>query len=70
MLEPPGFQRSGQGVQAAASRGSRAHTGISNAPTLREYEELRDQYVAELRSSDHQDAAETMLRDWDAFATL
>ncbi|MCH7800340.1 MAG: IS256 family transposase [Chloroflexi bacterium] len=43
---------------------------ISNAPTLRECEELRDLYVAELRASDHQDAAETMLRDWDSFVTF
>ena len=62
-------------VQAKVSKRLQAEVGghiraISNAPTLRECEELRDQYVAELRSSDHQDAAETMLRDWDAFATL
>jgi len=37
---------------------------------LRECEELRDLYVAELRASDHQDAAETMLRDWDSFVTF
>ena len=60
-------------VQAKVSKRLQAKVrgrirAISNAPTLRECEELRDQYVAELRSSDHQDASETMLRDWDAFA--
>jgi len=69
-LEPPGSQRSGQGVQAAASTGSWAHTGDIQCPDLEECEELRDLYVAELRANDHQDAAETMLRDWGAFVTF
>ena len=62
-------------VQAKVSKRLQAEVrgrirAISNAPTLRECEELRDQYVVELRSSDHQDASETMLRNWDAFVTF
>ena len=62
-------------VQAKVSKRLQAKVrgrirAISNAPTLRECEELRDQYVVELRSSDHQDASETMLRNWDAFVTF
>ena len=51
-------------LQAQARRRIRA---ISNAPTLKECEELRDIYVAELIESGHRDAAETMLRDWESF---
>ena len=53
-----------QRLQAQARRRIRA---ISNAPTLKECEELRDIYVAELIESGHRDAAETMLRDWESF---
>ena len=43
---------------------------IFNAQSLKECEELRDLYVAELTESDHRDAAHTLLRDWDAFVTF
>jgi transposase-like protein len=56
-----------QRLQAQARGRIRA---ISNAPTLRECEELRDIYVAELIESGHRDAAETMLRDWESFITF
>ena len=40
------------------------------APTQKECEELRDQYVAELTGRDQRAAAETVLRDWDDFVTF
>ena len=43
---------------------------ISEAPTQKECEELRDQYVAELLAKGQRAAAETVLRDWDEFVTF
>ncbi len=40
------------------------------APTQKECEELRDQYVSELMDRDQRAAAETVLRDWDDFVTF
>jgi transposase-like protein len=43
---------------------------MSEAPTLKECEELRDRYVAELMARGQGAAAETVLRDWDEFVTF
>jgi transposase-like protein len=43
---------------------------MSEAPTQKKCEELRDQYVAELMGRGQRSAAETVLRDWDDFVTF
>ena len=43
---------------------------MSEAPTQKECEELRDRYVAELLAADQRAAAETVLRDWEDFVTF
>ena len=43
---------------------------ISHAPTRAECERLRDEYVSELRTEGRTDAAETVLRDWEAFVSF
>jgi putative transposase len=40
------------------------------APTQKDCEEMRDQYVAELMGRGQRSAAETVLRDWDEFVTF
>jgi transposase-like protein len=43
---------------------------MTEAPTQKECEELRDRYAAELMAADQRAAAETVLRDWDDFVTF
>jgi transposase-like protein len=43
---------------------------IVQAETRADCERLRDLYVAELRAQGQSKAAETLLRDWDAFVTF
>jgi transposase-like protein len=43
---------------------------MSEAPTQKECEGLRDRYVAELIGRGQRAAAETVLRDWDDFVTF
>jgi putative transposase len=43
---------------------------MSEAPTQKECEELRDRYVAELLAAGQRAAAETVLRDWEDFVTF
>ena len=53
--------------QAEARRRLREMT---EAPTQKECEALRDRYVAELMATDQRAAAETVLRDWEDFITF
>lgn len=43
---------------------------IAEAETQKACEELRDRYVADLLAADQRPAAETVLRDWEAFVTF
>lgn len=43
---------------------------MTEAPTRKECEELRDRYAAELMATDQRAAAETVLRDWEDFVTF
>jgi len=43
---------------------------MSEAPTQKECEELRDRYVSELMGADQRAAAETVLRNWEDFVTF
>ena len=43
---------------------------MANAETQAACEEIRDQYVADLRTADQHSAAETVLRDWEEFVTF
>ena len=43
---------------------------MSEAETQAECERLRDQYVAELISTDQRTAAEAVVRDWEDFVTF
>jgi putative transposase len=43
---------------------------MSEAPTQKECEEIRDRYVTELMGRGQRAAAETVLRDWDDFVTF
>jgi len=43
---------------------------MTEAPTRKECEELRDRYAAELMAADQRAAAETVLRDWEDFVTF
>ena len=54
-------------LQAEARRRLRE---MSEAETQAECERLRDQYVAELISTDQRTAAETVVRDWEDFVTF
>ena len=70
LLEPPGAQRTKQAAHTLQPEARRRLREMWESETQALWEELRDSYVAGLRSSGQGAAAETVLRDWQDFVTF